>query len=63
MSGMNSMINDKAQHEVMVIIALNVERKAATDHIKTGFGYERRGQKGKDPCTNLHRYKIYHDNN
>jgi hypothetical protein len=35
MSGMNSMINDKAQHEVMVIIALNVERKAATDHIKT----------------------------
>ncbi len=32
---MDSMIDDKPQHEVMVIIASNVDRKAATDHIKT----------------------------
>jgi hypothetical protein len=29
------MTYDKAQHEVMVIIASNVERKAASFHIKT----------------------------
>ncbi len=32
---MDSIIRDKAQREVMVIIALNVKCKAATDHIKT----------------------------
>ncbi len=49
----------KAQHEVMVIIALNV----ATQGCYRSYKNRVSAPTGKDPCTNLHCYKISTDNN
>ncbi len=41
---MDSMIRDKAQHDVMVIMASNVKCKAASFHIKTELAAQRARQ-------------------
>ena len=57
--GMNSMIRDKAQHEVMGTCASNV----ATQGCFLSYKNRVSGANGATPCANLHRYKISHDNN